>query len=139
MTISFLLILLLSQNIKATWDSVPDADFYRMFWGTNSGEYTDSTWTTKTVLKLPMIMFQNPVYYFAVKAVNGDGNVSKYSEETSLLMTSVKQDLEPQRNYTYKYFNIRGQRTELNASGLYIRCRFLDGVRVGCGIYEYIK
>src|SRR5262245_60634440 len=87
---TLLLILLPSAvsagTIKLAWDPVGDPDLsgYKVYYGTSSGVYTNSTPTgTQTAVSITNLQ-DCRVYYLAVKAVDANGNESMtFSNEIS--------------------------------------------------------
>ncbi|MCI0657105.1 MAG: hypothetical protein L0170_08545, partial [Acidobacteria bacterium] len=73
-------------NIKLAWDPVGDPDLsgYKVYYGTSSGIYTNST-PTGTQTSVDIANLQDcKVYYLAVKAVDANGNESvTFSNEIS--------------------------------------------------------
>lgn len=71
-----------TASVTLQWDTNEDADYYVVYWGGTTKEYTfhsnniNSPTTTYTVTGL-----ENKTYYFAVKAFNACGNSSDFSDE----------------------------------------------------------
>lgn len=76
-------------EITLQWDTNNDADYYIVYWGKNSRDYTEqsgqilSPTTTYTISNL-----DTTNYYFAVKAFNECGNSSDFSDEITFNPTS---------------------------------------------------
>ncbi len=98
---SFLLILILiccfatnafAKDVTLEWDANDDADYYVVYWGYSSGDYTeysdniDATETEYTAVDI--LASENT--YFAVKAFNSCGNSSEFSEEMISEATDAK-------------------------------------------------
>jgi fibronectin type 3 domain-containing protein len=75
---------LFAGNVPLTWDAStsPSVTHYRVYWGTASHAYTNvntiGNLTTHLVLNLEL-----GTYYFAVTALDADGNESDFSNEIS--------------------------------------------------------
>lgn len=73
-----------AMDATLSWDSNPDADSYVIYYGLESGKYTNETAkilkpeTTYKFTGLP-----ETVHYFAIKAFNECGNSSDLSDEVS--------------------------------------------------------
>jgi dockerin type I repeat protein/fibronectin type III domain protein len=99
---TLLLILLPSAvsagTIKLAWDPVGDPDLsgYKVYYGTSSGVYTNST-PTGTQASVDLTNLQDcRVYYLAVKAVDASGNESMaYSNEISGMSAPVPSTVTP--------------------------------------------
>ncbi len=99
---TLLLILLPSAvsagSIKLAWDPVGDPDLsgYKVYYGTSSGIYTNST-PTGTQTSVDITNLQDcKVYYLAVKAVDANGNESvSFSNEISGISAPVPSTVTP--------------------------------------------
>jgi hypothetical protein len=99
---TLLLILLPSAvsagTIKLAWDPVGDPDLqgYKVYYGTNSGIYTNSTPTGRETSVDIDNLQDCKVYYLAVKAVDANGNESvAFSNELSGMSAPVPGSVTP--------------------------------------------
>lgn len=87
-TILFLIVFLSSNAIaekNLKWNQSESADYYIVYWGNNTGVYTDQS----NKIYIPenfynIDSFVDGDYYFVVKAFNNCGNASDFSDETFL-------------------------------------------------------
>ena len=73
-----------SQSVNLAWDpnSEPDLAGYRVYFGTGSGNYTQTMEVETPSATVPDLT-EGVVYYFAVTAYNTEGVESGYSNEVS--------------------------------------------------------
>ena len=88
--------MLLAASVTLTWDrnQEPDIAGYKIFYGTSSHNYTDSTTINDTATSPPQIshtidgLSEGMTYYFAVKAFDLAGQYSDFSSEISAAIPS---------------------------------------------------
>lgn len=70
-------------EVRLTWSPSPDSRVtnYRVFWGTQSGAYSDSRDVGNVTTATVGALAAGTTYYFAVLAVTGDGQPSAFSNE----------------------------------------------------------
>ena len=67
------------------WDQSETADYYIVYWGNSSGNYTEQSQKIYIPENYYNIdNFQNGDYYFTIKGFNTCGNASDFSDETFL-------------------------------------------------------
>ena len=71
----------LGYDVSLSWDTNPDATFYKVFWGQNSREYTNESEVVTSTRYLVEGLPSGVTYYFAVRAYNDCGNFSEFSDE----------------------------------------------------------
>ena len=72
------------KPVTVAWDeNNPVPEGYIIFWGTTSGNYTNSHDVGKATQYTIPDLQEGATYYFAAKAYDADGNESDYSEEIS--------------------------------------------------------
>lgn len=92
--LSFLFILISVSSVNAAdvtlqWDTNEDADYYVIYYGTTSGNYTQNSENIAapaveyTIKDLP-----DTTWYFSIKAFNSCGNSSDFSDEISAVTVS---------------------------------------------------
>ena len=77
-----------AATVQVTWleNSEQDLAGYKVYYGTQSGEYSEAINTTDTSQLLTLTPDIGATYYFAVTAYDTSGNESDYSEEVSLFV-----------------------------------------------------
>lgn len=86
---TLVILLVLSFNVYAIeatvqWDVNTDADYYVVYWGETSGDYTNNSENiNKDVTTFTVTGLEDKLYYFAVKAFNSCGNSSDFSDEVT--------------------------------------------------------
>ena len=78
----FVFVATTAQALTLEWDPNPDADYYVVYWGEQSREYTGQS----IKIEAPVTEYEVPSsagrgLYFSVKAFNNYGNSSEYSDE----------------------------------------------------------
>lgn len=84
----------LSFNVTLLWDKNPNADYYIVYYGAESGKYTEKTEMIKAYNeegeskssvshKIYRPDLEPGIYYFSVTAYNNFGNTSLPSDEVS--------------------------------------------------------
>ncbi|MBW1932741.1 MAG: PKD domain-containing protein, partial [Deltaproteobacteria bacterium] len=74
-----------------SWDPNPEPDIegYKVFYGINSGNYTDCVTVNSTQTSCEITGLQGGnTYYFAVKAVDASGQESEFSSEVSMYIAA---------------------------------------------------
>jgi len=69
-------------SISLSWDGTPGATGYHVYYGVQSGAYTDSVATSSTTATIVGLQ-DCATYYVAVKAFNGAGESPNFSNELS--------------------------------------------------------
>ena len=78
------------KSITLEWDANEGADYYVVYWGQISGDYSNNSSDIKTpATSYTVSGLEEATYYFAVKAFNYCGNACDFSTELSLKMASV--------------------------------------------------
>ncbi len=75
-----------AQSVVVSWDfsTTPDISAYRVYYGSQSGVYTNSVTVLGYLPEVPIENLKSGVtYYFAVQASDADGHNSALSEEIS--------------------------------------------------------
>lgn len=73
----------LAGTISLEWDPVPEAEGYRVYYGTSSGQYTDYVNVGNTTSTTLNVFADCTTYFLAVKAFNSSGESDSFSEEIS--------------------------------------------------------
>ncbi len=84
----FLVNVLYGADITSSWDANSESDLagYIVYYGTQSGNYTQSVDVGNTTSKTITIQDTNKTYFFAIKAYDNAGNKSGFSQEVSLFV-----------------------------------------------------
>ncbi len=73
-------------DVTLSWDPNEDADYYVVYYGTESGNYTmNSGQIMVPTVEYTVTGLDSAIWYFAVKAFNECGNSSDFSDEVSYL------------------------------------------------------
>jgi len=84
-------ILAIGGMATISWDPNPEPDIegYKVFYGINSGNYTDCVTVNSTQTSCEITGLQGGnTYYFAVKAVDASGQESEFSSEVSMYIAA---------------------------------------------------
>lgn len=77
-----------AEDVSLSWDLNSDADYYVVYFGTASGEYSQETEPiTETTTTIEI--FSAGTWFFSVKAFNCYGNSSDFSDEVSTILTGM--------------------------------------------------
>ncbi len=84
----FLVNVLYGADITGTWDANSESDLagYKIYYGTQSGNYTVSVDAGNTTSVTVNIQDTNKTYFFAITAYDTAGNESGFSQEASLFI-----------------------------------------------------
>jgi len=90
----------LAEDVLLTWDKSPDATAigYRLYYGGESGVYTNNISVSNTNLAAITNLAPNTVYYFAAKSFNINNHESVFTKEVSYLTGGMT------NNYVYLIF-----------------------------------
>jgi len=80
--------ILLGADVNGSWDANTESDLagYRIYYGTESGNYTQTIDVGNELSALIIISETNKTYYFAITAYDTSGNESGFSQEVSLFV-----------------------------------------------------
>ena len=87
----FWAVALLADTVELTWNQNPESNIagYRVYWGTESGTYTESLEVVQVGAKVENLDFiKSGGYYFVVTAFNTEGLESLPSDELALVLPS---------------------------------------------------
>ena len=71
-----------AMDVTLQWDTNEDAEYYVVYYGTTSGNYTqNSTNITAPTVEYTVTGLADTTWYFSVKAFNSFGNSSDFSDE----------------------------------------------------------
>src|SRR5262245_24578482 len=82
-------------TMAVRWDPVAGASGYKVYWGTTAGHYTNQATVTGTSTTLTLS--DATTWYVGVKAYNGRGESSTYSNEVSGLPRPTISSVTPNR------------------------------------------
>jgi len=84
----FLVNVLYGADITATWNANSESDLagYKVYYGTQSGNYSQSVDVGNTTSSTITIQDSDKTYFFAVTAYDNAGNESGFSQEVSLFI-----------------------------------------------------
>ena len=79
-----------AETVRLAWNPSPDTDIagYLLEWGPTPGTYATSVTVTPSTTSYDVTELPEGTYYFAVRAFNGAGLRSEYSNEVSASVTS---------------------------------------------------
>jgi len=124
-------------QVTASWDAVPEAEGYKIYWRIESGNYSDFETTYSEQIQIPMVRFERErTYFFAVTAFNQAGE-SEFSKEIPFFIpTGIKEiDLNLDECDEVKSFNILLQRVDFDRTklptGSYFHVCWVGGKVVG--------
>jgi hypothetical protein len=80
-----------SQSVEVSWtpSASPDIVGYNIYYGESSGDYTNEISVGNTTNVTVSGLASSAKYFFAAKAVNGQGDESAFSVQTSFLVPSA--------------------------------------------------
>jgi PKD repeat protein len=73
-----------AMDVTLQWDTNEDAEYYVIYYGTTSGNYTQNSQNiTAPIIQHTLTGLSQTIWYFSVKAFNSCGNSSDFSDEIS--------------------------------------------------------
>jgi hypothetical protein len=133
-----------SYSLTFLWDSSPSPDVasYRIYYGGDSGTYTNSVMAGGTTTATVSGLSCGVTYYFAVTAVSRDGLESDYSEELSYRRELPGAQLElhgvPGGGYTLTVAGLSGHSYDVQATTDFVTWTFIGTATVGAdGVVDF--
>ena len=122
-----------SQTLGVAWDHSEGAIGYRLYWGIESRNYTDSKVINDTRVQVPLSWFKREeTYFFTVTAFNDSAESGFGNEVSFFIITGIEEVVLDFKDCNkIKTYNIRGQEVKSDRlylpSGFYIRRCFVGG------------
>ena len=92
-----------SQSVTLTWNLVPNAAGYNLYWGTTSGNYISIVSVGNVTNATVTGLITGGTYYFAATTLAKSGLESGYSVEVSLTLPNCINCPDIETNFVYDY------------------------------------
>lgn len=90
-------------DVTLSWDESQNADYYVLYWGAASGNYTLQSEAISVTTYQVVGLQSGTTYYFSVKAFNSCGNSSDFSDAVTYTGLADSAPASPVQNSTIPY------------------------------------